>query len=69
MGKVILDMSMSLDGFIAGLLDEIQIHLVPVLLGEGLRLFEHLGIEHIELESTRVIESPGVTHLRFRVVK
>ncbi len=53
----------------AGLLDEIQIHLVPVLLGVGRRLFDHLGTEQIELESTRVIESPGVTHLRFRVVK
>lgn len=51
----------------AGLLDEIQIHIVPVLLGAGLRLFEHLGSEHMELESTRVIASPGVTHLRFRV--
>jgi len=53
----------------AGLLDEIQIHLVPVLLGNGLRLFEHLGAEPIELEKTRVIESPGVTHLRFCVIK
>ncbi len=52
-----------------GLLDEIQIHLVPVLLGDGVRLFEHLGGEPIELESTRVIETPGVTHLTFRVVK
>ena len=53
----------------AGLLDEIQIHLVPVLLGEGRRLFDHIGTEHIELEGTRVIESLGVTHLRFRVLK
>lgn len=53
----------------AGLLDEIQIHLVPVLLGDGRRLFDHIGTEQIELERTRVIESPGVTHLRFRVVK
>ncbi|MCC6457303.1 MAG: dihydrofolate reductase [Caldilineaceae bacterium] len=53
----------------AGLLDEIQIHLVPVLLGGGIRLFDHLGTEHIELESTRVIDSVGVTHLRFRVKK
>jgi len=53
----------------AGLLDEITIDLVPVLLGEGIRLFEHLGTEPIELESTRVVEAPGVTHLRFRVVK
>ncbi len=52
-----------------GLLDEIQIHLVPVLLGEGVRLFDHLGGEPIELESTRVIETPGVTHLTFRVLK
>ena len=52
-----------------GLLDEIQIHLVPVLLGEGVRLFDHLGGETIELESTRVIETPGVIHLTFRVLK
>ncbi len=53
----------------AGLLDEIHVDLVPVLLGGGVRLFEHLGPESIELESTRVIEVPGVTHLTFRVVK
>ena len=52
-----------------GLLDEIQIDLVPVLLGQGVRLFEYLGIEPIELENTGVSESPGVTHLSFRVVK
>jgi len=51
----------------AGVLDEIQIHLIPVLLGEGRRLFEHLGAEHIELEPLRVIDAPGVTHLRYRV--
>ncbi|MPZ97833.1 MAG: dihydrofolate reductase [Dehalococcoidia bacterium] len=51
----------------AGLLDEIQIHLVPVLLGEGRRLFEHLGAEHIELETIRVIQGREVTHLRYRV--
>jgi dihydrofolate reductase len=53
----------------AGLLDEIQIHIAPMLLGDGIRLFEHLGAGQIELERTRVIDSPGVTHLRFRVVK
>lgn len=53
----------------AGLLDELQIHVVPVLLGAGIRLFDHLGPEQIELERTRVIDSPAVTHLRFRVVK
>jgi len=53
----------------AGLLDEIHIDLVPVLLGAGIRLFEHLGTEPIDLECTRVIEAPGVTHLTFRIVK
>lgn len=53
----------------AGLLDELQIHLVPVLLGDGLRLFEHIGNAPVELERTSVIESLGVTHLTFRVVK
>jgi len=51
----------------AGLLDELQIHLVPVLVGDGVRLFDNLGTDQIELESTRVIESAGVTHLRFGV--
>jgi dihydrofolate reductase len=53
----------------AGLLDEIHVDLVPVLLGGGIRLFEHLGTEPIQLERTRVIEAPDVTHLTFRVVK
>jgi dihydrofolate reductase len=53
----------------AGVLDELQIHLIPVLLGEGRRLFEHLGAEHIELEPIRVVEGPGVTHLRYRVLR
>jgi dihydrofolate reductase len=53
----------------AGLLDEIHIDLVPVLLGDGVRLFEHLGAGPIELESTRVVEGAGVTHLTFCVVK
>ena len=53
----------------AGLLDELRIDLVPVLLGDGVRLFDHLSAAPIELERTRVVEAPGVTHLRFRVVK
>ncbi len=53
----------------AGLLDEITLDLVPVLLGNGVRLFERLGTGPIELESTRVIETPGVTHLTFRIIK
>jgi dihydrofolate reductase len=51
----------------AGVLDELEIHLVPVLLGDGRRLFEHLGSDHIALERMRVVEAPGVTHLRYRV--
>jgi dihydrofolate reductase len=46
-----------------------QIHIVPVLLGDGRRLFEDLGTEPIELEDTRVIDSKDVTHLRFRPAK
>jgi len=53
----------------AGLLDKIHLDVVPVLLGGGVRLFEHLGSRPIELERTRVIEAPEVTHLTFRVVK
>ena len=53
----------------AGLLDVIHVDLVPVLLGGGVRLFEHLGSTPIELESTEVIEGSGVTHLTFRVVR
>jgi len=52
----------------AGLLDELEIHLIPVLLGEGRPLIEHLGVEHRELDRTRVLEGEdGVTHLRFAV--
>jgi dihydrofolate reductase len=50
----------------AGVLDELEVHLIPVLLGAGRPLFGDL-VEHIELELTRVVDAPGVTHLRFRV--
>jgi len=53
----------------AGLLNEMHLTIVLVLLGEGIRLFENLGMEDIELEKISVTEDPGVTHLRFRVVK
>lgn len=52
----------------AGLVDEISIHLVPVFVGSGVRLFDHLGVNPIELECTSVVDAPGVTHLQFRVV-
>jgi len=51
----------------AGLLDELQLHVAPMLLGGGVRLFE--DGPGIDLEPLRVIESPGVTHLRYRVVR
>src|SRR5215217_121588 len=51
----------------AGLVDELHIDLRSVLLGDGLRLFDRPGAEPVELETIRVTESPGVTHLRFRV--
>jgi dihydrofolate reductase len=52
----------------ARLLDELEIHLVPVLFGDGRRLFEHLGVAQRELVRTRVLEGEGgVTHLRYRV--
>ncbi|QQK74867.1 dihydrofolate reductase [Salicibibacter cibarius] len=53
----------------AGLLDEIHVHLVPVLLGSGIRLFDLSGDDSVRLEKTRVIESPDVTHLTFRIIK
>lgn len=53
----------------AGLLDEIHIDLAPVLLGGGVRLFENLGTTPVELERMKVVETPDVTHLRYRVVK
>jgi len=53
----------------AGLLDEMEIHLVPILLGRGVRLFEDLTSESFELRMIRCIETPGATHLRFEVVR
>jgi dihydrofolate reductase len=53
----------------AGVLDELYIHLVPVLLGAGRPLFEGIGAKHVELEPLEVIEAPGVTHLHYRVVR
>ena len=53
----------------AGLLDEVQLHIVPVTLGGGVRLFGGLPERQIELEPTRVLDAGGVTHIRYRVVK
>ena len=53
----------------AGLLDEIALHVVPVILGGGVRLFEGLGPDDAKLELVEVVESPAVTHARYRVVR
>jgi dihydrofolate reductase len=53
----------------AGLLDEIQVNVAPVLLGGGVRLFDAQKTGPVRLEQTRIVGSDGVTHLRSRVVK
>ncbi len=54
----------------AGVLDELELHVVPVLLGQGRRLFDQLPSETFELERTRVLEGEdGVTHLHYRVLR
>ena len=53
----------------ARLLDELSIHVVPVLMGAGVRLFDHLGTEHIELDCTQATNARKVIHMTFRVVK
>lgn len=58
------------DALAAGVLDELELHLVPVLLGQGRRLFEERDAAHIELDLVRALQGEeGVTHLRYRVVK
>jgi dihydrofolate reductase len=52
-----------------GLIDEVSIHLVPVVFGSGTPVFGDLDSKHISLEPIEVIETPEVIHLRFRVVK
>ena len=52
----------------ASVLDEIELHVIPVLFGQGRRLFENLAAEQIELERTRILEGEGgVTHMHYRV--
>jgi len=53
----------------AGLVEEFQLHVVPLFLGGGVRLFDSLGDDAPPLELARVVDSPAVTHLRYRVVR
>jgi dihydrofolate reductase len=51
----------------AGLVDEFELHLVPVLLGDGERLLENVG--DLQVEQVRAVQAPGVTHIKYRVAK
>jgi dihydrofolate reductase len=51
----------------AGLLDEFDLHVVPILLAEGERLLENIG--RLEIEQVSAVEAPGVTHIKYRVIK
>jgi dihydrofolate reductase len=53
--------------YLAGLVDEFELHLVPILLGDGERLLENVG--DLKVQQVRAIEAPGVTHIKYRVVK
>jgi dihydrofolate reductase len=52
----------------AGLLDELELSVVPVVLGGGARLLDNLGDAEVRLEQVRAVEAPGVTHLKYRLV-
>jgi dihydrofolate reductase len=52
----------------AGLLDELELHVVPVLVGGGARLFDNLRDAKARLEQVRAVEAPGVAHLKYRLV-
>jgi dihydrofolate reductase len=51
----------------AGLVDEMDLSIVPVLLGRGERLFAGIEVDDLELEQLRAVEAPGVTHAKYRV--
>jgi dihydrofolate reductase len=51
----------------AGLIDELQLNVVPIFLGDGARLFENVVDANVKLEPIGIVDAPGVTHLRYRV--
>jgi dihydrofolate reductase len=53
----------------AGLLDELELHVVPMVLGDGARLFDNLRDAEVQLEQVRAVEAPGVAHLKYSSVK
>ena len=53
----------------AGLIDEMELHVVPLILGGGERLFDNLGGSNVKLEPVRTLEGSGVTHLKYRVAR
>jgi dihydrofolate reductase len=53
----------------AGLVDELSIHLVPVLFGGGTRMFENLADQHMQLENLGAVQTDAATHLRLRIVR
>lgn len=53
----------------AGVVDDVQLHLAPVLLGEGVRPFDGVDSGRVALKRARVVDSPAVTHLKYRVTE
>ncbi|WP_054707920.1 dihydrofolate reductase family protein [Bacillus sp. JCM 19041] len=52
-----------------GLLDGLDLHIAPILLGNGIRLFDHIGQGSVALESTEVIDGTGVIHVKYDILK
>jgi dihydrofolate reductase len=65
----ILGHSIAQQGIELGLVDELVIHIYPIIFGNGLRLIDHLGCQPIELERIEIISTTQITSARFRVVR